>query len=200
MAVVKKVKRSNVSFSSKEEDGDGGKKSKAERKAANVAALDVAGEAATVEGVVEFEQSSSVDRLFKSLVAFRAKCPNVDKDKEGYGYSYATLGNIINKVREPLKTNGLAVIQFPIAGKNALGCITILLHESGQFMRARFLMPVPELTATNVTQNAGAAITYARRYSLGAVLGIATDEDTDAAYDEADEAPAKRSKGVTRKR
>lgn len=201
MATVKKIRRGKTSFSPKRDDGDeDGKSSKAARKAANVAALDLAGEISPVEGQIEFQQSDSIDRIARAIVGFRKSCPNVDKDKDGYGYSYATLGNIINKTRDVLKANGLAVIQFPISGKNALGCITTLIHESGQFMRARFLMPVPELTATNVTQNAGAAITYARRYSLGAVLGLATDEDTDASYDgsEGVQAPRKR-RGKIRK-
>ena len=196
MAVVKKVRGSGGVLPSKEKSEDG---KKAARMAANTAALASATEAPVViPGQIEFDQSESIDKIGKALVAFRATCPNVDKDKQGYGYKYATLGNIISKTRDYLKKNGLAVIQFPIAGHNALGCITTLIHESGQYMRARFLMPVPELTATNVTQNAGAAITYARRYALGAVLGIATDDDTDATYVE-DDAPT-RPRGKIKRR
>ncbi len=133
-------------------------------------------------GHLEYETSESIDELAKAFVAFRAACPNVEKDKQGYNYKYATLGNIIAKSREHLDKAGLAVMQFPIAGVKSLGVITVLLHKSGQFIRARFLMPIPGLSGTNVTQDAGAAITYARRYALSAVLGIASDEDTDASY------------------
>jgi len=186
MAVVKRVSRDPAtSFSSKEDDAKANKQRALKER--NAEALAAASESPVVlPGQVEFEQSESIDKLARSLVAFRAACPNIDKDKAGYGYKYATLGNVINKTRDPLKKNGLAVTQFPIAGHNALGVITLLIHESGQWIRARFLMPVPELTSTNVTQNAGAAITYARRYALGAVLGASTDEDTDAAYQEPD--------------
>lgn len=131
---------------------------------------------------LEYETSDEIDQLAKAFVAFRAVCPNVDKDRDGYNYKYATLGNIIAKSREHLKKAGLAIMQFPIAGTKSLGVITVLLHESGQFIRARFLMPIPSLSSTNVTQDAGAAITYARRYSISAVLCIASDEDTDASY------------------
>jgi len=131
---------------------------------------------------IEYETSPQIDKLAKAFVAFRASCPNVDKDRQGYNYKYATLGNIIATSRDHLKKNGLAVMQFPIAGVKSLGVITTLLHESGQFIRARFLMPIPGLSGTNVTQDAGAAITYARRYALSAVLCIASDEDTDADY------------------
>lgn len=136
----------------------------------------------SVEGKIEYESSPSIDKLAKAFVAFRATCPNVDKDRDGYNYKYATLGNIIAKSRDHLKKNGLAVMQFPIAEPKSLGVITVVMHESGQFIRARFLMPIPSLSSTNVTQDAGAAITYARRYALSAVLGIASDEDTDGNY------------------
>jgi hypothetical protein len=131
---------------------------------------------------LEYETSPEIDKIAKAFVAFRSTCPNVDKDRDGYNYKYATLGNIIGITREHLKKNNLAVMQFPIAGNKAIGVITTLLHESGQFIRARFLMPIPTLSGTNVTQDAGAAITYARRYALAAVLSIASDEDTDASY------------------
>lgn len=131
---------------------------------------------------LEYETSPEIDKLAKAFVAFRSVCPNVDKDRDGYNYKYATLGNIIGITREYLKKNNLAVMQFPIAGNKAIGVITTLLHESGQYIRARFLMPIPTLSGTNVTQDAGAAITYARRYALAAVLCIASDEDTDASY------------------
>lgn len=132
-----------------------------------------------ISNQLEYETSESIDKLAKAFVAFRSTCPNVDKDRDGYNYRYATLGNIIAKSREHLKKNGLAIMQFPIAGTKALGVITVLLHESGQFIRARFLMPIPGLSGTNVTQDGGAAITYARRYAMSAVLCIASDEDTD---------------------
>lgn len=141
----------------------------------------------------EYETSENLDKLAKAFVAFRAACPNVDKDREGYNYNYATLGNIIEKSREHLKKQGLAITQFPIAGVQSLGVITVLMHESGQFIRARFLMPIPDLSSANVTQAAGAAITYARRYALAAVLCIAADQDTDAAYEEPEEEPVKRA-------
>ena len=130
-------------------------------------------------GRTEYETSPALDKLAAAFVAFRAACPNMEKDRKGYNYRYVTLDNIIETSREHLKKNGLAVTQFPIASPGNLGVITILLHTSGQFIRARFMMPIPGLSGTNVTQNAGAAITYARRYALSAVLCVAADEDTD---------------------
>lgn len=130
-------------------------------------------------GKIEYETSADLDKLATAFVAFRAACPNMEKDRKGYNYYYTTLGNIIETSRAHLKKAGLAVMQFPIAAPGYLGVITILMHESGQFIRARFMLPIPGMSGTNVTQNAGAAITYARRYALSAVLCVAADEDTD---------------------
>lgn len=131
------------------------------------------------EGRMEYETSESIDKLAAAFVGFRAACPNMEKDRKGYNYRYTTLGHIIEASRDHLKKAGLAVMQFPIASPGYLGVITVLMHASGQFIRARFMMPIPGLSGTNVTQNAGAAITYARRYALSAVLCVAADEDTD---------------------
>jgi hypothetical protein len=134
-------------------------------------------------GECEWEQSPSTSKLMKAFVDFRKDCPNPSKDKEGYNYSYVTLTNIIELSRPVLHKHKLAVTQFPISSREGLGVVSMLMHESGEFIRSRFIMPIPELSSTNVTQDAGAAITYARRYALSAILGMAPDEDTDASYE-----------------
>lgn len=142
--------------------------------------------------VSEITTSESLDKLAPAFVKFRAICPNVGKDKEGYNYRYTTLAHIIDKIREPLQKYGLAVTQFPVNDGRSLGVVTTLLHESGQFIQSRFVMPIPVLKGTNATQDAGAAISYARRYALSAVLCMASDDDTDAVYSSEAAEPAPR--------
>lgn len=134
-------------------------------------------------GECEWDQSPSITKLTKAFVDFRNACPNPGKDKEGYNYFYVTLTNIIDLARPVLHKHKLAVTQFPISSEKGLGVVSMLMHESGEFIRSRFIMPIPSLSSTNVTQDAGAAISYARRYALSAILGIAPDEDTDASYE-----------------
>jgi hypothetical protein len=133
--------------------------------------------------VSEFEASPQLDQLAAAFTEFRRLCPNPQKDKAGYNYRYATLANIVVNTQELLADHGLSVVQFPTSSKLGLGCITMLMHSSGQYIRGRFVMPVPSMKGSNLTQEAGAAITYARRYALSAVLCIAADEDTDANYE-----------------
>jgi hypothetical protein len=83
---------------------------------------------------------------------------------------YATLENIIAHITDPLATNKLTFSQFP----DGAGLTTILMHESGEWMKAT--MPLHMGTKP---QEQGSALTYARRYALSAVLGLAVDEDDD---------------------
>lgn len=88
---------------------------------------------------------------------------------------YADLASCWDACREPLSSNGLSVVQFLIeAPAGQIGLETTLLHESGESLSNRFFMPVKD--AGN-PQAVGSAVTYARRYALCAVVGIAPAED-----------------------
>lgn len=91
------------------------------------------------------------------------------------GTKYANLEAVWDAIREPFTKEGLSIVQFPCeAPVGYIGLRTVLLHKSGQFLEDRFYMPLKD--ATN-PQAAGSAITYARRYSLMAVAGIAPVDD-----------------------
>lgn len=139
-------------------------------------------EASWPPGTAEFETSESIDALAAAFVEFRKSAPNLSKDTQGYNYTYTSLATVIETLQPHLSKHGLAVTQFPISGPQGLGVITVLLHRSGQYIRSRFLLPIPSLKGTNITQDAGAAITYARRYGISSVLCVASEEDTDARY------------------
>jgi hypothetical protein len=87
---------------------------------------------------------------------------------------YADLDAVLTACRDPLSKNGLSVIQGPgeIEG-GQLRLTTLLLHKSGQWVRNEYAMPCQQVTP----QGAGSAITYARRYSLMALIGIAPEDD-----------------------
>jgi hypothetical protein len=136
-----------------------------------------------VDNVIEWEQSDDISKLAAALVSFRREAKNPEKDKQGYNYRYTTLDNIIVTTQPLLAKNGLAVLQHPVSdGKGGVGVATMLVHSSGQFVRSRYILPTPLLSGQiNAAQEAGAAITYARRYGINAILNLASDEDTDAA-------------------
>jgi len=131
--------------------------------------------------------------LAAALVAFQAECRDVAVNKEGkirlktggeYSYKYADLNTVLAEVKPKLAKHGLAIIQSPISsdGGEAVGVSSVLVHSSGQtFDLGGIFLPMSQATP----QGAGACITYARRYALGAIAGIATDHDDDAASQQA---------------
>jgi hypothetical protein len=91
-------------------------------------------------------------------------------------YSYATLAEVWSSCRKPLADNALCVIQqVEQHNPGSITVNTILGHSSGQSISSELSMPVIGGTA----QSVGSAISYARRYGLMALVGIATDDDDD---------------------
>lgn len=132
------------------------------------------------------QQSESLSSLGAALAEAQSKFPPVLKTKTAkidkkaggfYTYNYADLGDVLKTVGNTLKDNGLAVTQLPatIDGKHALA--TRLLHSSGEWIEETMLIPI----TSSDPQSLGSAITYARRYALCSVLGIAAEEDDDGA-------------------
>lgn len=92
------------------------------------------------------------------------------------GSSYADLTSVVSTIRQPLAENGLAISQSFIPSEGGTLLATTLLHESGQFIRG-FL---PLLNVTD-WHSLGSAISYARRYSINAMVGVAAQSDDDDA-------------------
>lgn len=94
-----------------------------------------------------------------------------------YSYKFATLDAVCKQAREVLSKHDLAVQQFAHTEQaGSVSITTTVWHESGQSIAAPpFTMP-----AKGGPQDIGSAITYARRYSLMAFLGLATDDDDGA--------------------
>lgn len=116
--------------------------------------------------------------LFKALAAFQQEVPVIHKATQGYGYSYADLPAIFEKINPLLKKHGLGFTQ-PIMGD----CVkTIIFHiDSGESIESLTQIPQKvQLKGMNDFQVLGSAITYIRRYALSSALGLVTDKDTDA--------------------
>ena len=125
-------------------------------------------------------QSAEVDKIFAAVVALQSEINNPKKSKQGHGYKYAELAQIIELSRDPLATNGLAVAQYCTAIDGQSYLVTQMIHSSGQWLRGYYPLEKAGMRAVNDAQQMGAAMTYARRYNLAAILGVA-QEDDDAA-------------------
>jgi len=86
---------------------------------------------------------------------------------------YADLAAVRSVIREPLAVNDIAIIQLPRSLDGEVEVETMLLHKSGEFISETLRLPVGKWDAHGI----GSGITYARRYGLMSILGIAADDD-----------------------
>lgn len=120
-------------------------------------------------------------KVMEAFVKFQSQMPTVVENKVNphFKSKYADLAAIMSAAREPLSANGLAVTQAVGGDATSVRVTTSLVHVSGESMFGEpCVLPVP--SAAQTPQGFGSAITYARRYSLAALLGIVTDVDDDA--------------------
>lgn len=121
--------------------------------------------------------------LAAALAAFQAQLPRLGKantatvrsDKGNYSYKYADLAEVSTLVLPLMAAQGLSFSAKPtLDEQNRFVLVYALRHSSGESDEGRYPLP-----ANGTPQQVGSAITYARRYALCAVAGIAPDEDDD---------------------
>jgi len=129
------------------------------------------------------ETAPALDQLATALAAFQAEMPTVPKahtatvksDKGSYSYTYAGLADVTEAAMPLLSKHGLSFVTLP-----GQGVLTgILLHSSGQSLTAT--LPINGATP----QQVGSSLTYMRRYLLGCMTGLVTDDDDDGQQAEA---------------
>ncbi len=134
-------------------------------------------------------QSESIAALAAALAKAQSQMGHASKGSVNPHFKnrYADLANVLDAVREPLAANGLAVSQLASAGDHGAACTTVLMHSSGEWIASTLELPVSKADA----QGFGSALTYARRYSLAAICGIAQDDDDGEGARKAPPVPAK---------
>ena len=122
-----------------------------------------------------------------------------EKDTAQYG-KFADLSTVLSTVNPALAANGLAVVHTTKVVDNKNILITNLLHTSGESMTSEMFLPVNTGGRGNPMHQEGGAITYCRRYSLLAILGLNAgipDNDGDFANPTADKVtPINKNKAV----
>jgi hypothetical protein len=114
--------------------------------------------------------------LAKALVTAQAAMSHAAKDSKNphFKSAYSSLASVIDAVRPHLAANGLAFVQKLHNSDNSVGVETVLIHESGEEMSCGILyIPVTK----NDAQGLGSCVSYGKRYSLQAALGVASEDD-----------------------
>ena len=113
--------------------------------------------------------------LYAALAAAQAQMGKATKSANNphFKAKYADLAEVMDACLPALNANGIAVIQpiRTVDGKLYVG--TVLVHQSGETLEC----DVPLIVQKNDMQGLGSAITYARRYGLMSMAGIAPEDD-----------------------
>jgi hypothetical protein len=133
-------------------------------------------------------RSDAIDQLAAALSKAQGRMGAARRDAENphFRSSYASMASIVEAARDALAANDLAFVQSPrlVHGGGDLWLCELeglLMHgTSGQWIADAFSLPIGALTA----QSVGSAVSYARRYQLQSLLGLAAadlDDDGEAA-------------------
>lgn len=133
-------------------------------------------------------KSESIKEIARALSDLQGEIHDAQIDSENphFKSEYASLESYLLSSRTMLKKHGLSVTQ----GAHGDNLETALLHISGEFI----IFEMPLINEKKSMQGLGSAISYARRYSLGALLGIGeSDDDGEKARKEKEEQDAKKA-------
>ena len=128
----------------------------------------------------ELLMSDKIDKLASALCKAQSEIKGAEKKSTNpfFNSGYADLHTVIESSFPQLTKNGLSIIQGNDGKPGEFYVTTMLLHESGQWIKSKLKMPIEKATA----QSIGSTITYGRRYGLSAMVGIAQyDDDGNAA-------------------
>jgi hypothetical protein len=135
--------------------------------------------------------SKTIGAIAGALAKAQAELTNPEKSltatisatfprEEARSFRYASLASGLDVVRKCLGQHEIAVVQTtaiePESGLIRL--TTVLAHSSGEWVASDW--PVCAVSETNAPHRMGAALTYARRYALFTLVGIAGEDDLDA--------------------
>ena len=139
-----------------------------------------------MSGLAGLTDLGRTPKLAAALAGFQAAMPVVPKTKTaqvrgkdgaaGYSYTYAGLAEVSAAAAPLLAEHGLSFSCVPnIDDQGRIVLAGMLLHASGEQLHGS--LPI----AGSTPQQVGSALTYARRYLLGCMTGIVTDDDDDGA-------------------
>ena len=119
--------------------------------------------------------SETIEKLAVAMTAAQAELKNAAFDKENPHFKsrYATLAAVRDTVAPTLSKHGLSVVQTTDFDGGAWLVQTRIIHTSGQWIESVYPFAIDK------PQQMGSALTYARRYSLSMICGIASEEDDD---------------------
>ena len=122
-------------------------------------------------------KSNKIDKLAAALSKAQSEIKGAKKNSVNpfFKSDYADLDTVIKSCFPQLTANGLSIIQGnDTCDKGSFYVTTMLLHESGQWIKSKLKMPIG---GKKDAQAVGGAVTYGRRYGLSSIAGIGQFDD-----------------------
>ena len=138
-------------------------------------------------------KSEQINELATALAKAQGQMAGAKKESDNpfFKSKYADLAAVVEAIRGPFAEHGLSYVQLPTECEGEEVAVeTMLMHSSGQWITSRTVVPVTKKDA----QGYGSALTYARRYGLQAIAGVAAEDDDGNAA--ASAKPARRPREV----
>jgi len=132
-------------------------------------------------GHLDVHHTEKLGELFGALAKAQSVMPDAKTDSKNpfFKSKYADLSSIVNAARKPLAENGLSVTQFIQEKEGTSFLFTRLGHTSGQWIDSFIRIQPPK----EDIQSLGSYLTYLRRYSYAAIVGVvASGEDDDGEH------------------
>ena len=133
----------------------------------------------------EMKMSNETNEVFEAFSLFQSEVEDVKRDSQSLKGKYAKIEQVLQVARKILASHGLGVSQLigDCSGEY-VEIVTIILHKSGQFFSEKMRLATGNITLNsqgkeiiNRAQFCGLNISYARRYGLLSILGMAQEDD-----------------------
>lgn len=133
-----------------------------------------------LEWMERLEAKAAAEAFNRSLAAVQAEMPIVPMNGSGHNRTrYATLADIIQVTRPVLAKHGMSVRFDMATGEGNVTVTAILHHTDGHSERVTGVYPYDASGSKNAIQSMGSAQTYGQRYTISALLNIATGDAED---------------------
>jgi hypothetical protein len=122
--------------------------------------------------------SEKINELVEALSKAQGEFPVLEKKSKAYNYMYADLAETLQAIQPIMSKYGLSIAHCIQEGEHSK-MVSKLFHSSGQWISTEMLLEYRADGKVNAMQAKGSAITYAKRYTIGCLLNLAADKESD---------------------
>ena len=130
------------------------------------------------------ETKSTNGNIYRQLFEMQKELSTLPKNKSAHNYKYTDLDTVVQAIKPIMQKNNIGFMQsIGTAANGGIVLTTRIFNTESEFIEDSVPVPIIADKYLNSAQTLGMSITYMRRYSLCAMLGLTSDEDIDANID-----------------